>query len=94
MRITLIDGWKQAWRLHTVIVAALLGALNFLADHPDLFSPDFAAALAQVLPPNLMGAINRWTPLVLIALRLIKQRNTAPAATAPAEPASPPGASQ
>lgn len=88
MRITLIEGWKQAWRFHTVIVAALLGALNFLVDHPEIFDPDFAAALAQVLPPNVMGAINRWTPLALIALRVVKQRNTAPGATAPAAPAT------
>lgn len=90
MRPTLIDGWKQAWRLHTVIGAAVLGALNFLVDHPELFSADFAAALAQVLPPDVMGAINRWTPLVLIVLRVVRQPNSAPGATAPAAPAPPP----
>lgn len=89
MRITLIEGWKQAWRFHTVIVAALLGALNFVVAHPELFTPDFAAALAEVLPPDVMGAVNRWTPLALVLLRVIKQSNTAPAATAPAEPAPP-----
>ncbi len=90
MQITLIEGWKQAWRFHTVIVAALLGALNFVVAHPELFTADFAAALAQVLPPDAMGAINRWTPLALILLRVIKQSNTAPSATAPAAPAPPP----
>ncbi len=90
MRITLIEGWTQAWRFHTVILAALLGALNYLVDHPDIFTPDLAAALAQVLPPNVMGAINRWVPLLIIASRLIKQQIPArDAVSAPAAPAAP-----
>lgn len=97
MKITLIDGWKQAWKLHTVIIAAALGALNWIVDHPDFFTPDIAAALADVLPPNVVSALNRWVPLLLILARVIRQPNAAPTNTAPAAPASPPqppGASQ
>lgn len=77
----LIPNWREAWKYHTVVLAAALGALNFAHEH--------SVELASVLPSDVMAAINRWTPLLLIVLRLIQQPNTAPAATAPADPAPP-----
>ena len=93
MRITLIDGWKQAWRFHTVLLAALLGALNFAVAHADDLGPQLAQVLPTVLPPDVMSRINRWTPLVLILLRVLRQQLPPPAAApepAPAAPAPPP----
>ncbi len=87
MRIALIENWKQAWRFHTVIIAAALGLLNWVVSHPDFLTPEIAAALASVLPPNVMSAINRWVPLLLIFARLIKQQIPAP--PAPPTPAAP-----
>jgi hypothetical protein len=84
----LIPNWREAWKFHTVILAALLGAVNFAVDHADDLG-QVGDALATVLPPDVMGALNRWVPLALIVLRLVKQSNTAPAATAPAAPATP-----
>jgi hypothetical protein len=78
--MTLIPNWRQAWRFHTVIVAALLAAVNFAVDHSDV--------LLAAAPPELLPALNRWVPLVLIVLRLIRQPAAA-AAPAPADPAPP-----
>lgn len=83
----LIDNWRQAWKFHTVIVAAALGAVNFAVDHADELG-QVGAQLATLLPPDVLAGVNRWTPVALIVLRLIRQSNTAPAATAPADPAS------
>lgn len=77
----LIPNWREAWKYHTVLLAAALGALNFAHEH--------SVELAAVLPGDVMGAINRWVPLALIVLRLIRQPSMAPAATAPADPAPP-----
>lgn len=88
MRLALIADWKQAWRFHTVIIAAALGLLNWLVSHPDFLTPELAAALANVLPPTAMSAVNRWVPLLLIAARIVKQQIPAPATPPlPAEPA-------
>ncbi len=88
MQIAPIENWKQAWRFQTVILAAALGAVNWLVSHPDFLTPDLASQLAAVLPPNVMSAINRWVPLLLIVARLVKQQIPAPAAPPPpADPA-------
>lgn len=77
--LKLIPNWRQAWKYHTVILAAALGALNFAHEH--------SVELAAVLPSDVMAAINRWVPLALIVLRLIQQPSVATAAPAPADPA-------
>lgn len=82
----LIPNWRQAWKYHTVLLAAALGALNFAHEH--------SVELAAILPSDIMAAINRWTPLVLIVVRLIQQPSVATAAPAPAVPAPSHGASQ
>lgn len=79
--MNLIPNWRQAWKYHTVLLAAALGALNFAHEH--------SVDLAAVLPSDVMSAINRWTPIALIVLRLIQQPSVAAAAAEPADPAPP-----
>lgn len=76
--MNLIPNWREAWKYHTVLLAFALGALNFAHE----YSPELAA----VLPSDVMSQINRWVPLLLIVLRVIKQPSVATAAAAPADP--------
>ena len=80
--MVLIPNWRQAWRFHTVILAALLALANFAVKNND--------ALAAALPPHVMAQINAWVPLLLIVLRVVQQQVPAPSAPPPpADPASP-----
>ncbi len=67
MRIALIDDWRQAWRFHTVIAAAALGAFDFVMSHLDLveqlLSPETVAQLAAVLPPDRVVDINKYAAI-------------------------------
>lgn len=92
----LIPDWRHAWRYHTVVAAALLGAFDAVVSHLDalesLLAPDTVAQLALVLPPERVVTINKWAALALIVLRVVRQNIPArdaapePAAPAPKEP--------
>jgi hypothetical protein len=82
----LIPDWRHAWRFHTVIAAAALGAVNWAAAHPDELG-QVTRALAAALTPDQLAVVNRWGPVVLIVLRLVQQR--IPARDAPPPPAAP-----
>jgi hypothetical protein len=89
----LIEDWRQAWRFHTVIAAAALGVFDWVCSNFDvleqLLSPATVTQLAAVLPPDRVITINKWAALVLIVLRLVRQKTPAPAAAAPADPVTP-----
>lgn len=78
--MNLIDEWRQAWRFFTVIGAAALAAANVVHANSDV--------LGVLFPAKTWSWINVLC-LVLIAVgRVLKQQIPAPAATAPADPAS------
>lgn len=85
----LIDGWKAAWRYHVVIAAAALAALNWGVAHSDV--------VAQFVDTDQMAMLNKWVPLLIIILRVVRQPAATAAVqaaaakdTAPAAPADPP----
>lgn len=91
MRITLIADWKHAWQFLTVIGAAVLGAFDLLTTHLDvleyLLDPSTVAQVAAVLPADRVVEVNKYAALVLIVLRLVRQK--IPARDAPPSPADP-----
>lgn len=81
MKITLIEGWKQSWRLWSVQAAAALAVvpelLYRLAVATESLLPALSAPVLDNLPPWLRGACAVGA-LIAVALRLIRQPGAAP----------------